>query len=496
MMSSHVDVANAGSPALRFLTDEDHRLLEEQAHQARFDRGEMILAEGFRRQAIFLLRKGFVRVERAYLGRGIVIARRGPGDVFGEMSFLEGGGASATVVADEDVEVAVIEGADLNALLASVPGFATRFYQSLAVRLSERVAEMTAALPPLIVEDVPQVQLFAPERSGRPGQAHLPTTLIDAVEAFKTAMLETDRGVKDRKLSGDTAQSRVTGACDSLQRTLHDHIQQDRHHEGAIGSYVFRESFPFFMLSRFNDRAFTKPRGYAGDYATIEMLYDDKAAGDGRLGPLIDRWTLELPAARAVKNRRTVLAEAIRQVAADWPGAESVPVTSLAAGPARELFDVLAAPDAPNVLATCVDIDHEALAFASGIAQQLGVANHFTFAQDNVVRLCQGRGHTALAPQALIYSVGLTDYLQDAFVVDLMNWAYDMLLPGGTLIVGNVVPSNPTKAYMDHILEWVLLHRSAEELCGLFDRSRFGTTPVRLQVESAGVDLFAFCRKP
>jgi extracellular factor (EF) 3-hydroxypalmitic acid methyl ester biosynthesis protein len=494
-MTSPSDNPNAGSSALRFLTDEDHRLLGEQAHHGRFDRGGVVLAEGSPRKVIVLLRKGFVRVERAYLGRGIAIARGGPGDIFGEMSFLEGGGASASVVADEYVEVDVIEGADVNTLLASVPGFATRFYQSLAVRLSERLAETTSALPPLIVEDVPQVRLFTAERSGRPGQAHLPATLVEAVEAFKTAMLDTDRGLKDRKLTSHAAQARVTEACDSLESALREHVERDRHMEGAIGSYVFRESFPFFMLSRFNDRAFSKPRGYAGDYATIEMLYDDTAAGDGRLGALIDRWTLDLPAARAVKNRRMVLAEAIRQVGSGRVGAESMPVTSLAAGPARELFDVLTAPDAPNVHATCVDIDHEALAFASGIAEQLGVASHFTFAQDNVVRLCRGRGHTALAPQALIYSVGLTDYLQDAFVVDLMNWAYDMLLPGGTLIVGNVVPSNPTRAYMDHILEWVLLHRSADELRELFGRSRFGSTPVRLQVESAGVDLFAFCQK-
>jgi hypothetical protein len=77
-------------------------------------------------------------------------------------------------------------------------------------------------------------------------------------------MLERDRSVKDRKLAGDAAQAGVNVVCDSLQSTLRDHIQQDRHLEGAIGSYLFRESFPFFMLSRFNDRAFTKPRGYAG----------------------------------------------------------------------------------------------------------------------------------------------------------------------------------------------------------------------------------------
>jgi extracellular factor (EF) 3-hydroxypalmitic acid methyl ester biosynthesis protein len=80
-------------------------------------------------------------------------------------------------------------------------------------------------------------------------------------------------------------------------------------------------------------------------------------------------------------------------------------------------------------------------------------------------------------------------------VVDLINWAYDQLLPGGTLIIGNVVPSNPTRAFMDHVLEWVLIHRSEEELRSLFTRSRFDTTPVTFRLDPAGVDLFAYCRK-
>jgi extracellular factor (EF) 3-hydroxypalmitic acid methyl ester biosynthesis protein len=489
------DVVPTLETALRFLTDEDHRLLLERARQQRFGRGDVILVEGSRQQAIFLVQEGFVRIERAHLGHGIAVARRGPGEVFGEMGFLEGESASASVIADEDVVVAVINGADIYALLVSVPGLATRFYQSLALTVSQRLRELGALLPPLIVEEVAQVPRFAAERSGRPGYGQLPPTLVVEVEAFKTTMLETDRGLKDRKLAEDAAQSRVGAACGSLETALREHIQRDGYLEGAIGAYVFRETFPFFMLSRFTDRAFSKPRGYAGDYATIEMIYQDTAAGDGRLGPLIDRWTLELPAAQAVKNRRSLLARAIREVAANWPAAEPVRVTSLASGPAREFFDVLTESDAPNVIATCVDIDHEALAYASGIAKELGPLSHFTFAQDNVVRLTQGRGHTALGPQALIYSVGLTDYLQDAFVVNLIDWAHEMLLPGGTLIVGNVVPSNPTRAFMDHILEWVLIHRSEEQLGELFARSRFGATPVSFQTEPSGVDLFAFCRK-
>jgi extracellular factor (EF) 3-hydroxypalmitic acid methyl ester biosynthesis protein len=400
------------------------------------------------------------------------------------------------VVADSDVEVAVVSAEAVRALLASVPGFATRFYESLALTLSQRLRELTSSLPPLIAEDVPQVTPPHSERAGRPGYANLPPTLVDAVESFKSVMLEVDRALKDRKLSAESAQARVTAGCDNLVQALRDHIRRDGHLEGAIGTYVFRETFPYFMLSRFIDRAFTKPRGYAGDYATIDALYEDIATGDGRLGPLIDRWTREVPAARAVKNRRELLAEAIAEVAAQWTGHGPVSVTSLAAGPARELLDVLAGADPPDLLATCIDIDPDALAYASGLAERLGVSEHFTFAQDNIVRLCRGRGHTALGPQALIYSVGLTDYLQDAFVVDLINWSYEHLLPDGTLIIGNVVPTNPDRAYMDHILEWTLIHRTAEELCELFARSRFGDTPVSLREEPAGVDVFAFCRKP
>ena len=80
-------------------------------------------------------------------------------------------------------------------------------------------------------------------------------------------------------------------------------------------------------------------------------------------------------------------------------------------------------------------------------------------------------------------------------MVDLINWAYHQLLPGGTVVIGNVVPSNPTRAFMEHVLEWVLIHRSEDQLRSLFNKSRFGETPVTFELEPAGVDLFAFCRK-
>jgi hypothetical protein len=82
---------------------------------------------------------------------------------------------------------------------------------------------------------------------------------------------------------------------------------------------MFRDTFPYFTLSRI-DRSYAKPRGHAGDYLTIEMLYNNQAGGDRRLGPYIDRWALDLPASHAVKNRRRLLTDVIMGVAAENPG--------------------------------------------------------------------------------------------------------------------------------------------------------------------------------
>ena len=128
-------------------------------------------------------------------------------------------------------------------------------------------------------------------------------------------------------------------------------------------------------------------------------------------------------------------------------------------------------------------------------AAEKGLSGRLTLAQDNVVRLAAGHSKVSVPPQQLIYSIGLIDYFKDPYVISLLNWIHDNLLPGGRVIVGNFATSNRTKAYMDHVLEWVLIHRSEDQLRELFSRSNFGNAPVDVKVEEAGVNLFAFCRK-
>ncbi|HSH05718.1 MAG TPA: cyclic nucleotide-binding domain-containing protein [Anaerolineae bacterium] len=121
-----------------FLTSSDWQLLYEKAERVRYSADEIILEKGSQRRAILIVDKGKVRVEQT---EGVVVAEHGPRTVLGEMSFLGSTDASASIIAANDTEMLIVEETYVYGLMVSVPGFATRFYQTLAVTLAHRLRE-------------------------------------------------------------------------------------------------------------------------------------------------------------------------------------------------------------------------------------------------------------------------------------------------------------------------------------------------------------------
>jgi CRP-like cAMP-binding protein len=138
------------------LSEDEHVRLLAGARRLTFAAGETILAEGARAEAIYVLRHGSAHVEREHLGRGIAFAQIGAGEVFGEISFVERARASGSVIADDRCEVELLDRPLVEQLL-SVPTVAAGFYRTLALALARRLRETSALLPPLLVEDAPEV---------------------------------------------------------------------------------------------------------------------------------------------------------------------------------------------------------------------------------------------------------------------------------------------------------------------------------------------------
>jgi CRP-like cAMP-binding protein len=120
---------------------EEHALLRKGGVR-RFRRNEVIIEDGGFPNSLFVIKSGRVLVQQKTSDSFLPIRKLGPGGVFGEMSFLEGIAATATVVADSDsVEIFVIEQVFLERLLENNMEFFGRFYKSLAWILSQRLRE-------------------------------------------------------------------------------------------------------------------------------------------------------------------------------------------------------------------------------------------------------------------------------------------------------------------------------------------------------------------
>jgi extracellular factor (EF) 3-hydroxypalmitic acid methyl ester biosynthesis protein len=131
------------SDVFHFLTHDDLRLLAEKARRVSFATGEIVLSEGSEAPGIFVLRTGRVKIEKRFPSPPHTITTLGPGEVFGEVSFIDSHPASASVIAVEASEADVLEKTEVISLLSSVPGLSSRFYQSLALKLSERLRSTT-----------------------------------------------------------------------------------------------------------------------------------------------------------------------------------------------------------------------------------------------------------------------------------------------------------------------------------------------------------------
>ena len=94
------------------------QMLAERGRPKHFATGEVIMRQGDVSDALHVITRGRVRVERDQPGdTPLVLAELGAGDVIGEMGLLDGGPRSATVTATSDLTTLTLVGWDFTPLL-------------------------------------------------------------------------------------------------------------------------------------------------------------------------------------------------------------------------------------------------------------------------------------------------------------------------------------------------------------------------------------------
>lgn len=132
-----LSIVRTAKNRLEYLTDNDWMLMMDRARRLTFAPGSHLIQERKSVRTLFLLASGKLTITV----KGTAVAQISPGEVCGDMAFLENSIASATVTADGDVEAYALEWSALSDLFDLYPHLASRFYRSLAVSLSRRLRQ-------------------------------------------------------------------------------------------------------------------------------------------------------------------------------------------------------------------------------------------------------------------------------------------------------------------------------------------------------------------
>ncbi len=226
--------------------------------------------------------------------------------------------------------------------------------------------------------------------------------------------------------------------------------------------------------------SYTKPFGYNGDFFIIEKIYQHYVSPD----PRYRKWDLffhQLPAAIAVVNRKQMAKNSLMALNGK-ANEKPKKVLILGSGPMTEVYEYLQEVSENNLLFDLIDLDQRAIDYAR--RKNKDYLDFMRFFNKNVIRFSPDQQYD------LIWSAGLFDYFKDKHFVFLLKRYYDLIAPGGKMIIGNFNVENPSRKIMELLGDWFLYHRSEEELVTFAQRSGIPESCARVLKEPLGINLF------
>jgi len=212
----------------------------------------------------------------------------------------------------------------------------------------------------------------------------------------------------------------------------------------------------------FTYRAFSKPRGYAGDAQMLDLIYGpEERWPEPETTPLgldIYHYTTSAPAAEGVRARRAFVADLIDYSSSQNPKQH---ILAIAAGHLREAILTTAVRRKRFGRFVALDVDPTSL---EEVDREYGPYGVETVPASFIALLKSGLD---LGKFDLIYSTGLFDYLNEGIGRRLVTRLFEMLNPGGQLIVANFMPGVRDIGYMEAFMDWNLIYRTRRDMVNL-----------------------------
>ncbi|HKR62909.1 MAG TPA: cyclic nucleotide-binding domain-containing protein [Thermoanaerobaculia bacterium] len=130
-------------PLFRYFTEAERTRIESIGEVKRMSEGAYLIRAGEIDSALFAVEDGRLDIVRMDEGRPVVVATVGPGDVIGEVSFIDDSPRSVSVKAGEETTVRAWDKRTLSEALAFEPQLLAKFAVAMSELLVERLRDLS-----------------------------------------------------------------------------------------------------------------------------------------------------------------------------------------------------------------------------------------------------------------------------------------------------------------------------------------------------------------
>ncbi|NJO70336.1 MAG: class I SAM-dependent methyltransferase, partial [Bacteroidetes bacterium] len=201
----------------------------------------------------------------------------------------------------------------------------------------------------------------------------------------------------------------------------------------------------------------TWPRGFPGDFETIEWLCDGALNKMNSSTQVLDNILLYSPTAQQHRNKVVWQGN---QVLKTIQNQTSAKVLSIACGGSRDLLSIVPFLN-HQLFSLCLnDVDNEALNLS--VERMKDYTCNLEIVQGDVFHSV--RKLNKFGPFDIIVAGGLFDYLDNRQAIWLLTHLIKMLKPDGNLCFTNISKGIPYNGWLDYLANWQLIARNSADI--------------------------------
>jgi len=232
--------------------------------------------------------------------------------------------------------------------------------------------------------------------------------------------------------------------------------------------------------SPFVERLQKWPRGYPGDFETVEYICGGtNRAPIGTIEHACEQYALTRGIAQQHRNKVQLQASRIFRTMMEKPRASKI--LSIACGSCPDLRSIPTLNDIAGEI-WLNDADLDALEFAQSKLDGVRDRLHVLYGNAlSVVRTLKTRFD-------LVMAGGLFDYLDDRAAALLIRMIVDRVVaPGGVFFFTNIATENPYRPLIEYFGDWFLIERSEEDIVRICEAAGVSRERVTITREPSGL---------